>query len=65
MNNLKLEGYTYPKILDNNFVLYFWKKFFCPIGWHLWDEYISIENHCLYCDACEREVEIKSGGNNE
>lgn len=46
-------GYSYPKIFDNNFVRWIWKRTFCKIGWHLWDEVYSGSGHYLYCDACD------------
>ena len=49
---------TYPSLLCHNFILWFWKKVFCPKGFHLFDEYASLERHCLYCDACEISIEI-------
>ena len=51
-------GYTYPRVLQNNFCWWLWKKTFCKRGWHLWDEVLS-ERHYLFCDACEIELEIK------
>lgn len=45
-------GYSYPKVLDNRVMHWFWKRVFCRTGWHLWDEVSSVENY-LFCDACE------------
>lgn len=55
----KYKGYTYPKILQNNFIFSIWKNFFCVKGWHLWDEVLSIQDHYLHCDACEQTIDIK------
>ena len=35
-----------------------WKNTECPKGNHLWDEVLSIENHYLFCDACEKTKAI-------
>jgi hypothetical protein len=56
MKNYK--GYTYPKFLQNKLCWYLWKRIFCKRGWHLWDEVSSLDEHYLYCDACECQVEI-------
>ena len=39
-------------------ILEAWKSTNCPNGIHLWDEVLSIEEHVLFCDACEMEVYI-------
>lgn len=49
-------GISYASLLDNRFCHWLWKRWFCPKGWHLWDEVMSLEDHSLYCDACEMEV---------
>ena len=57
------KGYTYPKILQNRFAWFFWKKFRCPKKEHLWDEvYSNIDNqkHYFHCDACGEEVTIST-----
>jgi len=53
------KGYTYPRIFQNRFIWLIWKKFFCTMGWHLWDEVESIDSHSIYCDACGIEEDIK------
>jgi hypothetical protein len=47
-------GYSYLGLLDNRFIQAVWKRVFCPIGWHMWDEVLSgvHEHHYLSCDAC-------------
>ena len=51
-------GITYPRLLDHAPVQYLWRRVFCPMGWHLWDEVWSLEDHVLFCDACEMEIKI-------
>ena len=51
-------GYTHL-IPCNKIILLIWKKIFCKRGWHLWDEVSSVDDHYLYCDACETTVNIK------
>jgi hypothetical protein len=52
------KGLTYPKILANRIVWWFWKKYMCPKGKHLLDECWSPPNWYLSCDACNLEVHI-------
>lgn len=58
---MKYQGYSYPKILQNPFVWFLWKKFQCPKGNHLWDEVKELDRHYFYCDACDKEVFIDGG----
>jgi len=53
-------GYSYWFLLDNRLAQWLWRKLFCRIGWHLWDEVLSDLGHRLYCDACEEELVIDS-----
>lgn len=61
MNKMKEHwfGITYPKLFQFDIVLKIWKALFCPHGWHLLDECASIDDHDLYCDACELTIPIK------
>ena len=51
-------GYSHPKILQNRFGWWLWKKFQCPKENHLWDEVWTPEEHYFSCDACGKEVLI-------
>jgi len=51
-------GVTYPKILQNKFVWWAWKFVFCPMGFHLFDELQSVDDHYLSCDSCDFVVHI-------
>ncbi len=51
-------GVTYPSILQYRPFWWLWKRLFCPREWHLFDESMSSEDHCLYCDACGLSVHI-------
>lgn len=51
-------GVTYPKILQNKFVWRAWKFIFCPMGFHLFDELQSVDDHYLSCDSCDFVVHI-------
>ena len=55
---LRYIGLTYPKILDNRFMLWLWKRFMCPKEKHLFDECESDSDWYLSCDACGLEVHI-------
>ena len=52
------KGITYFSFLDNKFILKIWKKLFCKIGIHLFDEVIS-DKHYLICDACDLRLIIE------
>ena len=54
----KYAGITYPKVLDNALARWVWRRFFCPKGWHLWDECFTRHNF-LFCDACEIDLTIR------
>jgi hypothetical protein len=41
-------------------LLKFWAYLLCSHGWHLFDEYASVEKHVLFCDACELSIPIDS-----
>ena len=64
----KYRGITYPHMLDNKLVRWFWKKFMCKREMHLFDEVWSPAQisvglpacHYLYCDACGLSVHIES-----
>jgi hypothetical protein len=56
--SMNYENYTYPKFLQNRLAHWLWKKLFCRMGWHLWDEVLSLDYHYLYCDACEKEQDL-------
>lgn len=47
---VRWRGYTYWPFWPS-WMLPVWKKMFCRIGFHLWDEVLS-DYHHLYCDAC-------------
>ena len=51
-------GVSYPYVFQNIFVWKLWKNLFCPMGWHLFDEVQSIDEHYLSCDACDAMVHI-------
>lgn len=58
----KYFGLSYPLILSNKLVLKFWKRFFCPRGYHLFDEVLSFgetTEHYFSCDACDLLVYIE------
>ena len=60
--------HTYPGIFDNRLARFIWRRWFCPRGWHLWDEVLSglHERHYLTCDACSMTFpeiwEVDRGG---
>jgi len=56
----KYVGITYPSFLYNRVVHWLWKRYMCPRNRHLFDEVWAVDEHYLYCDACELEVHIKS-----
>lgn len=60
LKSRKYYGLTYPKILDNKFIKWLWRKLMCKYGYHLFDEVLSIEHHYLSCDACGSEVHIET-----
>ena len=55
-----MREYSYPRWLDNRIAHRLWRKLFCRIGWHLWDETASLDSHSLYCDACGEDVPLNS-----
>lgn len=58
----KWYGITYPVpvFLQREWFWNLWKKYMCPRGWHLLDEVMSIDDHSLFCDACELNITITS-----
>lgn len=62
MNRMKDEwlGVTYPapKFLQVEWFWNLWAKVMCPHGYHLLDECQSLEDHTLYCDACDLDIPI-------
>ena len=56
----KWYGITHPEIYINykinNFLYGLWAKWFCPHGWHLFDEYDDVEKHTIICDACGMDI---------
>jgi hypothetical protein len=40
------------------FLMPLWKKTLCKIGWHLFDEVQSFDEHYLVCDACQMIIYI-------
>ena len=55
--------YSYPNFLDNRLSHWFWKKFCCKHGWHLFDEYSFLNDNKewenrLSCDACGESIKI-------
>ncbi len=57
----KWYGITYPVPvwLQREWFWRLWARFMCPHGWHLLDEYQSLENHGLLCDACLLDVPLE------
>ncbi len=58
---LRLEGYqgfTYTNWSSILHRLGLWKRWFCPVGSHLWDECLSSTGHYMVCDACDIEIVI-------
>lgn len=65
---------TYPHLFAYAPIYWLWERWFCPRGWHLWDEVVaSYSEHVLVCDACglafghrgeawEAEAAPKEGG---
>lgn len=53
----RYRNHRYPKLLDNAYAQFLWRKLFCRGGWHLWNEVLSglDERHYLFCDACSVE----------
>ena len=53
-------GITYPlpRFLQRLWFWDLWARLCCPHGWHLLDEVWCMDDHYLYCDACEMRVEI-------
>lgn len=60
INKSEYIGITYPKLFSGNLRLKLWKKFMCSRNRHLFDEVWSLDDHCLYCDACNLIVNIGS-----
>jgi len=54
----KYRGITYPRIMGNRFVRWFFRRFMCPREIHMFDECWSLDDHCLVCDACDLSVHI-------
>ena len=40
------------------YLLPIWKKVFCKLNWHLFDEVTTFDRHELYCDACGKTIGI-------
>jgi len=55
VSKFKFYGYTHHVPI---FLHSFWRKLFCRINWHLFDEVTTLEHHYLYCDACDEVVPI-------
>jgi hypothetical protein len=55
----KYFGITYPKFLQFKIIQWIWARVFCKKNCHLFDEVLSLHNHCLHCDGCGLHVEIK------
>jgi len=51
---------TYSPRLDHELVLWVWKRTFCRLGVHLFDQ-VELERRILFCDACELVVPLRSG----
>jgi len=53
-------GITYPipAFLQVEWVWNLWSKTMCPNGWHLLDEVMSLNNHYLFCNACEIDIPL-------
>lgn len=57
-------NYRYWSLLDNRLAHFLWRKLFCRMDWHLWDEVLSGSSndpqrrHYLFCDACDETVDI-------
>lgn len=49
---------TYPRILQNLFFWWPWRKTFCRFGWHLFDEVDSCDRRYIHCDACGKTADI-------
>ena len=54
----KMQSYCGFTHLVPMWLLPLWRKLFCRVGWHAWDEVASLESHYLYCDACGTEIFI-------
>lgn len=61
----KYHGYTYPAILSRGPIGWLWKRFCCPMGWHLWDEVLGTGGaaesgweHYMVCDVCGEEIQL-------
>ena len=56
----KCYGITYPcpVFLQKDWCWKLWAKVMCPKGWHLLDEVMSLNNHYLFCDACEISIPL-------
>jgi len=59
MTKIKWRNVTYPKILQNKLCWFLWHKYLCNKGFHLFDEVSNGSEHYLYCDACDKVVQIK------
>lgn len=51
---------TYSPRLDHEWVRAVWKRTFCRLGVHLFDQVESLEARSLFCDACERTATARS-----
>lgn len=47
-----------PSFLQKDWFWKLWANFMCPKGWHLLDEAMSLNNHYLFCDACEISIPL-------
>lgn len=52
-------GITYPEVLDDIKILDYWRDHHCIVGWHLFDEVETADEHYLHCDACGLSVYIE------
>ena len=50
-------GYTH--LVKDDAQIKWWKKHNCKRGWHLWDEVWSDLSHYLWCDACNKTLNIE------
>lgn len=57
----KWYGITYPAPvwLQKDWFWRLWARFMCPHGWHLLDEYQSLDHHGLLCDACLLDIPLE------
>ncbi len=61
----KYHGYTHPSILSRGPIGWLWKRLFCRMQWHLWDEVLGTGGatesgweHYMVCDVCGEEIQL-------